>query len=813
MNENKSKKERTASVTLYLPDNGKLAANSVQTTFKVKQTGNNIFSGVTLLDQTVRWNDTERALRTGLDLSEVRSLAVDSATSKSPSWLQVNLNRETSDVELKFTQLNTTEDRTATVTLYIPTNGSTIDANTEQVSFKVTQRHNNIFDGVRFSDRTLAWNEKGDTLKLTRDLTGIKCQLTDSESGDNPNWLRATIKGNTVEFSVNENKSKKERTASVTLYLPDNGKLAANSVQTTFKVKQKGNNIFSETNFKDLTVKWNETSRVLENMNIDLSQIRSKIVDNATSKTATWMGLSLNNEDKLIKFNFWQLNTKDDRSATVTLYVPTNGATIDDDTEKVSFQVTQQHYNIFDNVQYNNRTVKWDDKADTLKLTRELTGIQCKLTDNSTNETPNWLGASVKENKVVFSVQPNRTLTSRSATVLLYLPNGGTIDEHSVKTSFQFTQGHEEKATPEKTSVEVNYQKQTYKLNVSCNTNYQMEAPSWVTCTTKPEGEFKHVITLSFTENTDNEVREGELRLTRSGELLAKVALKQRTNPHIAVNFPDGRKLISFGKGGGEIQLPVKTLTPNYRITRNHQWISIGRQEVTSYDQYYHKLTIQSFTGKNFVRKDTLMIFNSEDTLYFPVEQHKNVYLNESRVELEVGHTLQLEAFTNTGRAFTWATSNARKATVAANGSRATVTAVEPGSARISASIGAYDGLSDYNDYCDVIVYDVRDKVAVTRVTSDEYYSYEQRDGKVTSQCPVTVTNNYTASIVVTSLTIKNSNGEVVSQVNLKLPYELKPGATTGRVNLTKALQDEPRPQIEVVFTCNGKQYKKTVSY
>ena len=578
-------------------------------------------------------------------------------------------------------------------------------------------------------------------------------------------------------------------------------------------MKQTGNNIFSETNFKDLTVKWNETSRVLENMNIDLSQIRSKIVDNATSKTATWMGLSLNNEDKLIKFNFWQLNTKDDRSATVTLYVPTNGATIDDDTEKVSFQVTQQHYNIFDNVQYNNRTVKWDDKADTLKLTRELTGIQCKLTDNSTNETPNWMGASVKENKVVFSVQPNRTLTSRSATVLLYLPNGGTIDEHSVKTSFQFTQGHEEKATPEKTSVEVNYQKQTYKLNVSCNTNYQMEAPSWVTCTTKPEGEFKHVITLSFTENTDNEVREGELRLTRSGELLAKVALKQRTNPHIAVNFPDGRKLISFGKGGGEIQLPVKTLTPNYRITRNHQWISIGRQEVTSYDQYYHKLTIQSFTGKNFVRKDTLMIFNSEDTLYFPVEQHKNVYLNESRVELEVGHTLQLEAFTNTGRAFTWATSNARKATVAANGSRATVTAVEPGSARISASIGAYDGLSDYNDYCDVIVYDVRDKVAVTRVTSDEYYSYEQRDGKVTSQCPVTVTNNYTASIVVTSLTIKNSNGEVVSQVNLKLPYVLKPGATTGRVNLTKALQDEPRPQIEVVFTCNGKQYKKTVSY
>jgi hypothetical protein len=107
----------------------------------------------------------------------------------------------------------------------------------------------------------------------------------------------------------------------------------------------------------------------------------------------------------------------------------------------------------------------------------------------------------------------------------------------------------------------------------------------------------------------------------------------------------------------------------------------------------------------------------------------------------------------------------------------------------------------------------VRDKVAVTRVTSDEYYSYEQRDGKVTSQYPVTVTNNYTASIVVTSLTIKNSNGEVVSQVNLKLPYELKPGATTGRVNLTKALQDEPRPQIEVVFTCNGKQYKKTVSY
>ena len=234
--------DRTATAMLYLPNKGEtIDSTTISLPFTITQKHNNIFDGANFNNRTVKWDQKADTLKLTRELKDISCLLIDTLTQKSPSWLQAKV--EGKQVVFKVSELSTVADRTAKVTLYSGS-GAPKDE-TIQTSFFVTQQHNNIFDGVKYKDRVVTWNQKADTLKLTRDLTGIKCQLTDSESGDSPNWLHATIKGNTVEFSVNENKSKKERTASVTLYLPDNGKLAANSVQTTFKVKQTGNNIFS----------------------------------------------------------------------------------------------------------------------------------------------------------------------------------------------------------------------------------------------------------------------------------------------------------------------------------------------------------------------------------------------------------------------------------------------------------------------------------------------------------------------------------------------------------------------------------------
>lgn len=797
--DNLSKAERSATVTLYLPNGNTIDEKTVKTSFSFKQSGNNIFSGRAFPDLGIRWNQATQSIKTEVDLSIIRSKLVDDATKRAPDWLQVSFDTDNKEIVVRASQLSSIDDRSATVTLYVPNNGSTIDENTEQTSFKVTQHHYAIFDGVRYHDRSVNWDTKYDTLKTTAELENIRCQLIDVETQKSPSWLQATVNGKNVEFVTQTNYSKYERSANVTLYLPNGNTIDSKTIHTDFTFTQKGNNFLDSLSVANHGVEWNVTNDEIKT-NVDLSSVRYKVVDEATAQAPLWLSLSL--EGNIIKLRPSKLTTIYDRSAMVTLYV---GSNLNEDTPQKSFRVTQHHDNIFDGVTLKDRILAFDQKEDVLTLSRTLTDIGCQIIDDETQMSARWISATINENKVTFTVQTNTSLATRSATVTLYLPNGNTIDENSVKTSFKVEQEFQKKLEPSVNKVEVNYENQKKELTITSNVKYQIKSPEWVTCVMTPESETTEKLSLTFDENTTNQVREDTLRFSVGGEEMAKVALKQRTNPKITINFPDNRKKLTFPKDGGVINLPVKTLTPGYHITRTGTWISVGQTTVDDYDQYYNQITVPVFTGSNFERTDSIIISNTEERIAFPVYQHKLVYVNTASAEVEEGNSITLSADCKPGYSITWKTSNAGIATV----SQGQVTGVKRGSVKIYASIGSVtvDGtvIKDYNDYCDVKVYDVTDKVNVRRGTGQ----YENIGGNVTSNCPVIITNNYHSSVTLSSFEIVDGENNLVTGAQNDLPITLPKGESV-TIDLAKKLVAVPNAKVRVVV--NGKT-KDLVAY
>ncbi|UKK50998.1 Ig-like domain-containing protein [Prevotella sp. E13-17] len=805
--ENMSKADRTATVTLYLPNGNTIDEKTVKTSFAFKQSGNNIFNGHRFENQTMSWNETVRALKQTVDLSLLHTKLVDNDTKRAPTWLQVTLDAEHQELILKPQQLTSVDNRSATVTLFVPNNGNTIDENTEQVSFVVNQEHYNIFDDVQFNNRAVNWDEKYDTLKLSRELTGIRCQLVDNDTHQTPGWLQATVNGKHVEFVAQTNYSKYQRSASVTLYLPNGNTIDAKTVHTGFTFTQKGNNLLDSLKVANLGLEWNTSSHAITTK-VDLTSVRYKLVDEDTQQTPTWLNVILSGNKIELKPS--KLTTKHDRSAMVTLYV--SSSTITESTPQKSFRVTQHHDNIFDNLTIKDRELDYDQTSDVLTLTRELEDIHCQIIDNETQMTARWLSAVVKDNQVFFTAQTNTALAKRSATVTLYLPNGNTIDENSVKTSFKVEQNFQVKLVPSVKKVEVSYKQQTKEFNIVSNVKYQIKSPSWVDCVMTPIDETTEKITLSFKENFNNEANADTLRFLVAGEEMAKVAVKQRTNPHITINFSDHRKVISCGKNGGEFNLPVKTLTPGYHVsktTKNGSWFSVDQTIKDGYDLYYNLVRIPVFRGADFERIDSIILYNDEVRIAFPVKQHKYVYVEQESLELELGGSVSLEAKAFNDANIQWSSSNAKVASVSEQG---LVTALARGSVHINAGIPDFtkDGITytNYFDYCEVKVYDATDKVNVKRGSGE----YEKTDGYVTSQCPIVITNNYHSTINITSVVLVDKDGN-------ELPVALSGGNgylyknQQVSVSLTSRLNGVYKPSVKLTFSVGGKTYTKTVEY
>ena len=111
--------------------------STVKTTYRVIQRHNTIFDKSKITDVKMSSEASNATVTFDKELSGIKSMMVDSATNATPKWLTIKLDGK--KVLLSATANAGLTDRKATVTLYYPNNGTTIDANTVKTSFNVRQ--------------------------------------------------------------------------------------------------------------------------------------------------------------------------------------------------------------------------------------------------------------------------------------------------------------------------------------------------------------------------------------------------------------------------------------------------------------------------------------------------------------------------------------------------------------------------------------------------------------------------------------------------------------------------------------------------
>jgi hypothetical protein len=434
------------------------------------------------------------------------------------------------------------------------------------------------------------------------------------------------------------------------------------------------------------------------------------------------------------------------------------------------------------------------------------------MVDSATNATPKWLTIKLDGKKVLLSATANAGLTDRKATVTLYYPNNGTtIDANTVKTSFNVRQNKKEQIILEKSSFTVSYAAQTVELTVTSNVGINIKGTAINEQRIGISGYHvegtTHKIILFFKENKTETTYKDTLHLVSStnSNVKANLYVTQKTNPAITL-FEGEEKAWSFRKDGGQFQLLVSTLTPNYRVEKKASWISVGSKMRQSLGKYYHIITIQNYAGEGPLRTDTIYVKNDEVTKKFVVSQDKYLYLSETEVKLEVGQTHQLKVTNKTNNAVTWKSGNASVVSVDNTGK---LTAKKRGSTQITVSIGSYKDVKDYNDKCTVKVYDASDSVLVAR----GYGEYEKANGYVTAECPITITNNYHKSITLHSVRIVGNNGNsVFSPINSVNNKVLN---TKGHLDVKfPKMTNIYQPKVVVEFTVEGGQsFTKEIDY
>ena len=775
------------------------------------------FPSDTLISFT--WDQKPDTLRFNKSLAGIKYIMTDSIALTTPKWLTMSIDEKNNWVIFKPSVNNTRFGNSASVTLYLPNNGTVIDSTTVHTTFIVRQRRNDIFDNNNIKNITLAWDQLKDTIAPNFDLTNVKYILTDTTTQKAPTWLTLVKDGKNFVLTSQKLTDKANRTAKITLFMSSTNAVDSTCAQYVFTVTQKHNDIFDALTVNNRKLAWDQKTDTLK-FKHSLKDIKCQIIDNTTHSTASWLKSEIKVNDNYIVFTPTVLNSKTNRTATVTLYL---GSNVESSQIKKSFTIEQQHNSIFDNKKIDDRTIEYNQVKDTLKYGTELKNIKCQIIDNETLKGATWVSAKVEGKNVIFSTNINSSINERSATVTLYLLDGSNVESSTVKTSFKLTQKYITQIKITEKNVEVDYNQQSADIHVVSNAKYQIKEPgTWVDCILKQIDENHETITLNFSENKTNVKHTGDLRLLVSGVEIAKIPLTQTTNPKIVINFDDNRKSMSFAKEGGEFNLPIKTLTPNYNIFRKGSWIGIGTKVISGTgqyaDQYYHKITIPYFSGDAFERRDTITITNFKEKVTFPILQHKYVYLNKASHEIEEGQSFTLVAKTNTGRTITWKSGNNSIASVY-NG---VVTAIDrntrertlrdngPDGApkiRITASIGSYSGVEDYNDYCDVTVYIPSDKVTVARGSGE----YQKSNNMVTADCPIVITNNYSKTITLNSLEIEGQEAINVKDDENEF-IKIKKGESR-TFNIPSKLVNVYKPVISASFTVNGKTYKKRVYY
>ena len=812
LEENISITDRKAKVTLYMGENRDNVSNpELEVVFYVTQRMNDQFEGLKISELVMSSAPADSTIQLGKTLQKVKVEVQGVEGFNDANWCSARLNNG-KELVVKVSEHKSRGVRQALIRLLPSNNKGEVDSLTASTAFLVTQKQNTVLDSLKVEKLEFAYESGSKVVKTDRQLKNIKAQIIDDETFNNASWCTVNIAGDSVTVKTTTLNVKKDRSAKVTLYLPNNGTVIdSTTIIHTFTVVQHHNNVFDGMNIPDTTLRYDQTKTVLKlKVKTPMKGIKTKVIDEETSNTASWLTVKAEADSVLMTASVHK--SLKDRSALVTLYYPNSNDVSDTSTVKTTYRVIQRHNTIFDKSKITDVKMSSEASNATVTFDKELSGIKSMMVDSATNATPKWLTIKLDGKKVLLSATANAGLTDRKATVMLYYPNNGTtIDANTVKTSFNVRQNKKEQIILEKSSFTVSYAAQTVELTVTSNVGINIKGTAINEQRIGISGYHvegtTHKIILFFKENKTETTYKDTLHLVSStnSNVKANLYVTQKTNPAITL-FEGEEKAWSFRKDGGQFQLLVSTLTPNYRVEKKASWISVGSKMRQSLGKYYHIITIQNYTGEGPLRTDTIYVKNDEVTKKFVVSQDKYLYLSETEVKLEVGQTHQLKVTNKTNNAVTWKSGNASVVSVDNTGK---LTAKKRGSTQITVSIGSYKDVKDYNDKCTVKVYDASDSVLVAR----GYGEYEKANGYVTAECPITITNNYHKSITLHSVRIVGNNGNsVFSPINSVNNKVLN---TKGHLDVKfPKMTNIYQPKVVVEFTVEGGQsFTKEIDY
>lgn len=812
LEENTSIKDRQAKVILYMgPNRDNVRNPDLEVEFLVTQKMNDQFDGLQLSELVLSSAaaDTIVVLSKTIQKAKVEVQSVEGFDDV--NWCSARLNGS-NELIVKVNEHKSVGIRQALIRL-LPNSKTPADSLTASTAFLVTQQQNTVLDRLEFKELDFDYEASSKVVKTDHQLKNIKAQIIDNETMAAASWCNVIVAGDSLTVKTTTLNTKQERSAQVTLYLPNNGTLIDSTTITyTFNVVQHHNAVFDGMNIPDTTIRHNQTKTVLRlRLKNPMKGIKAKVTDEETNTDANWLSIQAAADSVVMKTSVHK-NLKN-RSALVTLYYPNNTDISDASTVKTSYRVTQRHNTVFDNFTTTHVQMPSEASNATVVFGSELTDIKSAMTDSATNASPKWLTVKIEGKKVLLTAKANADMTDRKAMVTLYYPNNGTtIGENTVKTSFDVRQSKKEQIVLENKSLTVSYKAQTVEVSVTSNVGFVIHGKSITDQRVTIAGYHiegtTHKVLLSFKENKIDEVFKDTLHLVSStnSNVKADLFITQKTNPAITL-FEGETPNWNFRKDGGQFQLLVCTLTPNYRVEKKASWISVGNKMRQSMGKYYHLITIQKYTGEGPLRMDTIFVKNDEVTKKFVVSQDKYLYLSETEVTLEVGKTHQLAVTNKTSNPVAWSSTNASVASVSSTG---LITAQKRGNAQVKVSIGNYKGISDYSDYCTVKVFDVRDSVLIKR----NYGDYVKTNGYVSAECPITISNGYHKTINLQSVKIVGDDGDTVI-------YPTSPAINNNALSSGKSLVvDFPRitqvynPKVVITFTVVGGQpYTKEVDY
>ena len=274
---NTANSDRSVTVILYQPNKGDVIdSTTISLSFKLTQLHNDAADKLKIANQKMTYNQEAQTVKVATSLKGFKARLTDIETEKAPKWLNATV-KDSAVVLVSLANNMALNDRSAIVTIYQPNNGDVIDENTIQVSFKVTQQHNDATDTLSIKSRTVAYDQTADSLMVNCNLNGFKVKAVDPTTDMASSWLKVTLSGNKIVFKPSVNNAIESRSAKVILYQPNGNVIDENTIKHEFLFTQTGKKILQpevssvETDYSMHTVTVKITSNVKYQIEKDAS--------------------------------------------------------------------------------------------------------------------------------------------------------------------------------------------------------------------------------------------------------------------------------------------------------------------------------------------------------------------------------------------------------------------------------------------------------------------------------------------------------------------------------------------------------------